>query len=196
MTTSKSERLAVLSVAEQEALYGLPDFDDAQRLDYLGLSESQLTLACSRNGLHHQVWCVLQIGYFKAKQTFSRFTWDEVPDDLAFVLSRYFPGQAFEPLRVSRREHYTQRALITQLFDYRLWSSDFLGQLVGHAQQVVLRDISPGFIVAELVAYLNEHKVERPGYTTLQTVISQALSAERQRVTGILSAALDEPTRA
>ncbi|WP_320534309.1 Tn3 family transposase [Robbsia andropogonis] len=196
MTTSKSERLAVLSVAEQEALYGLPDFDDAQRLDYLGLSESQLTLACSRNGLHHQVWCVLQIGYFKAKQTFSRFTWDEVPDDLAFVLSRYFPGQAFEPLRVSRREHYTQRALITRLFDYRLWSSDFLGQLAGHAQQLVLRDITPGFIVAELVAYLNEHKVERPGYTTLQTVISQALSAERQRLTGILSAALDEPTRA
>ena len=30
---SKSERLAVLSDAEQEALYGLPDFDDGQRLE-------------------------------------------------------------------------------------------------------------------------------------------------------------------
>ena len=30
--TTKSERLTVLSDAEQEALYGLPDFDDAQRL--------------------------------------------------------------------------------------------------------------------------------------------------------------------
>ena len=29
----KSERLAVLSDAEQFALYGLPDFDDRQRLD-------------------------------------------------------------------------------------------------------------------------------------------------------------------
>ena len=27
--TTKSERLTVLSDAEQEALYGLPDFDDA-----------------------------------------------------------------------------------------------------------------------------------------------------------------------
>jgi|GEM_PF-2739317 len=31
--TAKSERLTVLSDAEQEALYGLPDFDDAQWLE-------------------------------------------------------------------------------------------------------------------------------------------------------------------
>jgi len=30
----KSERLNVLSEAEQFALYGLPDFDDSQRMDY------------------------------------------------------------------------------------------------------------------------------------------------------------------
>lgn len=45
--TGKSERLAVLSNAEQEALYGLPDFNDAQRLEFLALDESELTLACS-----------------------------------------------------------------------------------------------------------------------------------------------------
>lgn len=53
--TGKSERLAVLSNAEQEALYGLPDFDDAQRLEFLALDESELTLACSRQGLHAQI---------------------------------------------------------------------------------------------------------------------------------------------
>jgi hypothetical protein len=152
MTTSKNknERLAVLSPAEQDALYGLPDFDDAQRLDYLGLSGPQLALASSRPDLHNQVWCILQIGYFKAKQTFFRFAWEDVTDDLDFVLSRYYPGQVFEPRPISRREHYTQRALIAQLFGYRLWSSDFLGQLSAQAQQVVRRDITPGFIVAEL----------------------------------------------
>ncbi|MCP4403690.1 MAG: DUF4158 domain-containing protein, partial [bacterium] len=94
--TSKSERLAVLSDAEQFALYGLPDFDDGQRLDYLSLSESELALACSRLGLHAQAYCALQIGYFKAKHAFFRFTWDDAQDDCAFVLTRYFNGQAFE----------------------------------------------------------------------------------------------------
>ena len=34
MITTKNKLLSVLSDAEQEALYGLPDFDDAQRLEY------------------------------------------------------------------------------------------------------------------------------------------------------------------
>uniref|UniRef100_UPI001F44357D DUF4158 domain-containing protein n=1 Tax=Escherichia coli TaxID=562 RepID=UPI001F44357D len=41
MAIAKSERLTVLSDAEQEALYGLPDFDDAQRLEYLALTENE-----------------------------------------------------------------------------------------------------------------------------------------------------------
>jgi hypothetical protein len=81
---AKSERLAVLSEAEQYALYGLSDFDDAQRLEYLALSETELALAVSRPGLHAQVYCVLQIGYFKAKHAFFRFDWNEVEDDCAF----------------------------------------------------------------------------------------------------------------
>lgn len=86
----KNKLLSVLSDAEQEALYGLPDFDDTQRLESLALTETEWTLASSRPGLHAQVYCVLQIGYFKAKQLFFRFDWDEVDDDGAFVLHHYF----------------------------------------------------------------------------------------------------------
>ena len=68
----KSERLTVLSDAEKFALYGLPDFDDRQRLTYLSLSGLELALASSRPGLHAQVWCALQIGYFKAKHGCAR----------------------------------------------------------------------------------------------------------------------------
>jgi TnpA family transposase len=194
MTKATNKQLSVLSPAEQDALYGLPDFDDAQRLEYVGLSESQLALASSRTGLHNQVWCILQIGYFQAKQTFFRFTWDDVPDDLAFVLSRYFPRQAFQPRGVTKHEHYTQRALIAQLFGYRLWSSEFQDHLVLQAEQIARRDVSPAFIVAELIDYLHRFKVERPGYTTMQTVISQALTAERHRLSELLSSKLDAVT--
>jgi Domain of unknown function (DUF4158) len=70
--TTKNKLLSVLSDAEQEALYGLPDFDDGQRLEFLSLSETELALASSRPGLHTQVHCLLQIGYFKAKHAFFR----------------------------------------------------------------------------------------------------------------------------
>ena len=63
MAIARSERLTVLSDAEQEALYGLPDFDDAQRLEYLALTENELALASSRPSIHAQVYCILQIGF-------------------------------------------------------------------------------------------------------------------------------------
>ncbi|PPV05463.1 hypothetical protein XavaCFBP5823_20760 [Xanthomonas axonopodis pv. vasculorum] len=52
---AKSERLTILSDAEQEALYGLPDFDDTQRLEYLALTDTELALASSRPGMPAQV---------------------------------------------------------------------------------------------------------------------------------------------
>jgi len=188
---TKNKLLTVLSDAEQFALYGLPDFDEGQRLEFLSLSEAQLALACSRTSLHAQVHCVLQIGYFKAKHAFFRFTWEEVQADCAFVLARYFSDRAFEPQAITKHEHYTQRAMIAELFGHRLWSAAFLPQLEQQLVQIVRRDVTLGFIVAELIAYFNEHRIVRPGYTTLQTVISEALSAERRRLGEQLAKGLD-----
>lgn len=189
--TSKSDRLAVLSDAEQFALYGLPDFDDGQRLDYLCLSEQELALACSRSSLHAQAYCALQIGYFKAKHAFFRFTWDDAQDDSIFVLTRYFSGQTFVPQTITKHEHYAQRIMIAELFGYRPWAADCLPQLTQQVELIVRRDVTPGFIAAELIIHLKEHKIVRPGYTTLQTLISEALSAERSRLGGLLADVLD-----
>lgn len=161
---ARSERLTVLSEAEQEALYGLPDFDDAQRLEYLALTDAELALASSRPGISAQVYCILQIGYFKAKHTFFRFDWNDVEDDGAFVLSRYFHGEPFERRAITKYEHYTQRERVAELFGYRPWAAGFLQQLAQQAAQIVRRDVTPGFVVAELIVWLNEHKIIRPGY--------------------------------
>ena len=106
------------------------------------------------------------------------------------------PSQLFERKRVTKHEHYTQRALIAELFAYQLWSADFLPQLAQQSAQIVRRDVTPGFIVTELITWLNEHKIVRPGYTTLQGLISEALSAERRRLGALLAAELDDAAKA
>ena len=136
--SNKNKLLTVLSDAEQEALYGLPDFDDTQRLEYLALTETELALASSRPGVPAQVYCILQIGYFKAKHAFFRFDWSEVEDDCAFVLSRYFDGESFARKAITKHEHYTQREQIAKQFGYRPWAADFLPQLAQQTTQTVL----------------------------------------------------------
>jgi hypothetical protein len=41
---------------------------------------------------------------FKAKRAFFHFAWSDVEDDCAFVLTRYFIGQAFEPHPITKHE--------------------------------------------------------------------------------------------
>ena len=82
------------------------------------------------------------------------------------------------------------------MFGYRLWSADFFPQLAQQAAQVVRRDVTPGFVAAELIVWLNEHKTIRPGYTTLQELVSETLSAERRRLGGLLGGILDESAKA
>jgi len=102
---TRSKRLTVLSEAEQFALYGLPDFDDSQRMQYLGsFTEEELELALSRPGVQAQTYCALQVAYFKAKKAFFQFSWDDVEDDRAFVVSRIFNSQAFIPQAIAKHE--------------------------------------------------------------------------------------------
>lgn len=162
----------------------------------MALSETELELAASRPGLHSQVYCILQIGYFKAKHSFFRFDWNEVEDDCTFVLSRYFNGNASERKPITNHEHYTQRGRIAELFGYRLWTSDFLPQLALQGSSIVQHHVSPGFIAAELLLWLNEYKIIRPGYTTLQELISETLSAERRRLGGLLAEIVDDDAKA
>lgn len=192
--TGKSERLAVLNNAEQEALYGLPDFDDAQRLEYLALDESELALACSRQGLHAQIYCILQIAYFKAKHLFFRFGWSDVKDDCNFIRSRYFHGEPLPDQSPTKHERYAQREKICALYGYRPWSSTLSSQLEYQSIHIVRRDVTPGFVATELIIWLNEHKIIRPGYTTLQELVSRVLSDERLRLERILAERLDDTT--
>lgn len=70
MRADRGKRLTILSESEKSALYGLPDFDDFQRAEFFSMTDAERTLALHRKGLEEQVFCLLQIGYFKAKQAF------------------------------------------------------------------------------------------------------------------------------
>lgn len=148
-----NRRLTILSEAEKTALYGLPVFDDFQRIEFFAMTDAERALALQRRGIVKQVYCLLQIGYFKAKQAFFQFTLEEVPpEDVAFLLQRYFPDQMFtaEPLLTS--EYYVQRNKIVELFGYRLCSDDNMPTLLNKATLLARADVAPTFLLAELVS--------------------------------------------
>ena len=196
MRANKNKRLTVLSEAEKQALYDLPDFDDFQRAEFFDMTEKEHGIVFQRNGLRSQLYCLLQMGYFKAKQAFFRFSLQDVPEeDITFIMQRYFPGMtvAFQPLQMT--EYYLQRNVIAELFGYRLWLESDVATLLDKATELARQDVTPTFILTELIVFLNNQKIVRPGYTTLQTIIGDALTSERNRLEQLIDEIVDESAR-
>lgn len=79
-----------------------------------------------------------------------------------------------------------------KLFSYKPWSKEFLPKFYDRARLSVKRDISPNFIAHELLAFLQSAKIIRPGYSTLQKIISHILVEERKHLKYCLYSVLTE----
>ncbi|MBW8310018.1 MAG: DUF4158 domain-containing protein [Candidatus Paracaedibacteraceae bacterium] len=190
---STNKRLSTLSPLEEFAFYGFPDFDKEQRATFFDFTEEELTLILRRHSFHSQVYCAVQIGYFKAKKLFFHFSLDKIPkDDLQFILLRYFDNEALSSFTVTKHEYYLQRKSISDLFGYQLWSRKFLPELNNRAKLSAKRDTAPNFVAHEILDFLQNQKIVRPRYTTLQTIISQTLTQERKRLKYLLKNQLTE----
>lgn len=97
--------------------------------------------------------------------------------------------------RLSTKEYYAQRRGIVALFGYRLWTDNDLPTLRNKAALLAKTDVTPTFLLAELMVFLIGQRIVRPGYSTLQTVIRDALTAERERLEQLVEAALTDVAR-
>lgn len=72
----------------------------------------------------------------------------------------------------------------------------FEPMLIDKAGQILLRDVNPQFIVIELLAFMQEKKIMRSAYSTLQLIVRSALNTERNRLRVILHESLTETDKA
>ena len=193
MLTS-NKQLAILSDAERAALYEQPDFNDDQRFTYLTLTDSELNIALSRKSIWAKVHCILQIGYFKAVKLFFPISLEQTDcEDVNFILQQYFSGSTLKNLEIiSKYEYYTQCNAIVKLFGYRIWSQQYQDLLINYAPQIIRKDVKPQFVTLELLDFLSSQKITRPGYTTLQLIVSNIINEEQKRLAKLIQELLTD----
>ena len=186
-----SRRLSILSTEEVDSLYGLPHFTEGERQIHFDLSpEERETIDVTRTitaGVH----LVLQLGYFKAKAQFFVVSLDHVRPDIDHILTRYFPGRLIiEVGPLSKPTRLAQQRIILGLLDYRICGSEGRYALAAFARRAAMLSTQPKFILREVLEHLSNQRMVAPGYTSLQDLVSQAVTDERRRVTRMLDAAL------
>jgi len=191
--TTKNKRLTILSEEEKFALYALPDFNESQQYEYFTFSNGEQKIIYSCSDLSNQLYCALQIGYFKAKHTFFNFGWEEVQkEDIDFLIKFYFSNQQIQLKPISKYEYYRQVKEISNFYGYELWSKKFTDKLYEYVSKIARRHINTSYILVELLQFLRNEKIIRPSYTVLQDIISKVLSDESDRLGDIILDSLDE----
>src|SRR5712691_9269898 len=114
----------------------------------------------SSHPLHTSLFsCILSFNWAmrKAKQMFFTFTFDNVVEDVTYLLERYFPETPLPELRMlNKRTILKQRQRILKLFGYRLCTPTDRHDVFLRAQQAARISSKPIYVLRELLHYLTE----------------------------------------
>ncbi|MGP6192138.1 MAG: Tn3 family transposase [Vulcanimicrobiaceae bacterium] len=198
MTDRYASRLTILEDQEIEELYGRPQFTHDERVHFFSLTPQERRIVDRQNDLANRVLFILQAGYFKAKTMFFSFEFDDVRDDVRYIVQEHYLRFRDHELNapILKQARHAQQRRILELYGYRACDGEERAILVGKAQQTARISAKPIFLFQTLAHHLDLRRVVVPGYSFLQDIVSGALATERTRLTAILERKLDRTTSA
>ena len=87
------KRIQLLSKAEICELYDLPEFNSNEQKLYFALTAEEFLALNNYTNIKTRVYFILQLGYFKAKQRFFDFKFENVFADVNYILSSFSTPQ-------------------------------------------------------------------------------------------------------
>lgn len=181
-----SKRINILNQSEINELYEIPKFTDDERRWYFELHGSESELLEFSGSTKTKTDVILQLGYFKAKNKFFQYRYDDVKLDIDYILNQYFEVQ-LDKVSISREIKRKNQNRILNHLGFQYFRKTKHGKpLLAKARELSRVSANPVFIFRELIEFVYKEKMTTPGYTTLQDIISKALSSEQQRIKRIL----------
>ena len=90
MNKKQKTRINLLSTTEIDELYSIPIFNKKDRELFFALSNSDYKLLDEYRTQKLKIYFILQLGYFRATQQFYNFKFDDVLEDVSYLINKYF----------------------------------------------------------------------------------------------------------
>jgi hypothetical protein len=182
-------RIRILPENEVDDLFLRPIFNDDERLVWFELNQEELLLLISKRSLISKVDLILQLGYFKSKQQFFKFTFEEVSDDIHYIMNRYFPNRVLDKSTLERKAKRLNQDIILKQHGFSIFDAKVhIPLLLEKAHSLCRISNDPLFLFRGLFDDLKTNKIIIPGYTTFQEhIISVALHRQNERLYSGLS---------
>ena len=192
---SSGKRITILSQDEHDYLYGIPELTNKDRVVIFDLSQEDHEAINQLSSDAVKIDYILQLGYLRAKQFLFNFTFQQVRQDVWFIINNYFPDVAFPKKKVSKHYHYDNQKRLLKRFNYQPFTSKKNSPLQQQAIILARRHVHPRFVFDELLGYCQQCNLIKPGYSTMQDIVSVALQTERDRVLNRMSLYLGKSAR-
>ena len=181
MTTQTDDKhLIILNEDEIAILFACPIFTHDERQQYFSLSPVE-NAALKGLTLKSRIYCILQLGYFKARQQFFALDSDDVQVDLDYIRQMHFPAYEINET-ISKDTRTKHQRIVLELCRYRLCEEAERQKLEVKTAQLAIVSSKPIYIFRELMHFLANNRVVIPAYSYLQDVIGKVLEQEKQRL--------------
>ncbi len=177
------KRIYLLPEAEVADLYARPVFNQNEQQLYFELTQVELDTLGQFGTIKTKVHFILQLAYFKAKNQFFTFTFDDVRADVDYVLAKFFKKTdvVFQG-NITRQRINQQKQIILNLFDYQAWSVEQAIQVEAHIGELLRYYPKSHDAFRQLLVYLDNQKIVIPTYRSLQDMFTQSFANERDRL--------------
>ena len=183
---SKTKRLHILAPTELDDLYARPQLTEDQRIYLFELNKDEQNIIASNISMATKIDAIIRLGYFKHKQQFFLFNLHEITDDVNHVMERYFSHAKLDRYSIGREAKLKNQQWVLRMTGYTLFSqAQHASILANKAEKLCRLSVNPIFIFRELLSEISNKNITRPGYSTLQKIISAALMTEQKRISHI-----------
>ena len=181
------KRIQLLSDVEISDLYDLPKFNSEERGLFFTLNPAEENVLSQYRNARTQVHFILQLGYFKAKQQFFPINFEDIPEDVNFIL-KYQLGRTDANWigSISRNTIRIQKKEILTLFGYRQWSTNLQSKTQNKLNDLIRYFPKGHTALRQLLLFLDRQQITIPSYRTLQDMFSEAFSTEEVRLQSLL----------
>lgn len=194
MQSPRQGRIQILKPDEIDELYCRPAFSQAEREEYFSLDSQILEHIRTLGKLETRIYFILLLGYFRAKPVIPRFHMKDVRADVKYICHTYFSGAKpqYTALPKSTRSRLVSQVL-AQL-EFGQFDSASTESLAARLQDVATIYSDPRYMFDECIAFFGQQRIALPAYTSIQTLVTRALSEERKRTEEILSRRMSSHT--
>ena len=182
-----SPRIDTNDTAEYRDLYDPPHFNDNDRNYFFNLNDLETSALKQFRIVQNKAHFILLLGYFKAKPVTLTFTWGMVKSDLTHIYARYFPKARFIRKNLNKDAKSNIYQKVFSLTGFQRFSEQHQKRLHKQADSAVAIRADNKTVFDECVTYLNQQWIALPALSRIQSVVSQALNKEEERLVNLFN---------